>query len=137
MFLVTTFVLPACWKEGTDPAHRIGLYGGLVQPRAVFLHGSRSHLEGAVLGVPELHLASARDRAAVADEVVVALLPQKLRVDGDGAREALGAEEHASHRALALVPHTHIEQRVEPGFLPVARLQHLHARRRALLRPRP
>jgi hypothetical protein len=99
---------------------------------AVVVHGGGHHPERAVPGVPEPHRRRGLDPPAVADEVVAALAPEEARVDGDRAREALGAEGHAADGAAAPVPHRHLEHRVVPGLLPRVHRLHLHARRRAL-----
>jgi len=94
----------------------------------VVLQSGGGYVERAFPGVPEPHLTSALDPAAVVDEVVIALPAEQLRVDRNRAREALAAEEHAAHRARAGVPHDHLEHCVHPGLVPVAGLQHLQAR---------
>lgn len=105
---------------------------------AVVEQGGRRHAEGAVPGVAERDGGGGLDEAAVADEVVagVAVEAEQPRVDGDGAREPLGAEAHAAHRARAPIAHRHLEHRVVPRLLAGVRLLHLHARRRALPRRR-
>lgn len=65
--------------EGDGPR----LLHGELNSSALLLHGGRGHVEGALPGVAELHLATALDPAAVADEVVVALPAEQLCVDGD------------------------------------------------------
>lgn len=107
-----------------------------MESRAALLHGKRANLERTVPGVLELNHGSALDQAAITDEVTIALLPEKLRVDGQRAREPFGAENHAPHSTITPVLHHHLKHRVDPSLRPVACLQYIHARRCALVRPR-